>query len=97
MNKKPFPAYHSAIELCIAQERLRQARYSFNLAQVAITASFFIGLTGAGLLLSNKLPEGSVIAAGGLVSSVRCIQFAKDANDRLDKILTELNDKDQVG
>ncbi len=92
MNNQPAPIFHSTIELWIAQERLRQARYSFNLALVATTASFLVSLTGAGLLLSNKIPEGSVIAAGGLVSSVRSIQLAKDANDRLDKILPELDD-----
>lgn len=93
MNNQPLPISHSTIELWIAQERLRQARYSFNLALVATTASFLVSLTGAALLLSHQIPEGSVIAAGGLVSSVRCIQLAKDANDRLDKILPELDDE----
>lgn len=78
MSNKP-------VDLCIAQERLRQARYSFNIALIATTASFFISLMGAGLLLSNKVPEGAATAAGGLISSTRCIQLAKDANDRLDK------------
>lgn len=94
MDNKPIPTSTSIIELNIAQERLRQARYSFNLALVTTTACFFISLVGAGLLLSSKVPEGTVIAAGGLVSSIRCIQLAKDTNDRLDKILPELNDKD---
>jgi hypothetical protein len=93
MDNKRLPISDSTIELCIAQERLRQARYSFNLALVATTASFLVSLTGAGLLLSNKIPEGSVIAADGLVSSVRCIQLAKDANDRLDKIMPEPDDE----
>lgn len=80
--------YYSKIELSIAQERLRQARYSFNLAIIATAVSFFIGLVGAGILLINKAPQGSVIAAIGLVSGVRCTKFANDANDRLDRILT---------
>lgn len=80
---------HSSIELSITQERLRQSRYSFNLAIVATTVSFFISLVGAGILLSNKVSQGTVIAAVGLVSGVRCTQLAKDANDRLDKILVE--------
>ncbi len=79
----------SSIELSITQERLRQSRYSFNLAIVATTVSFFISLVGAGILLSNKVSQGTVIAAVGLVSGVRCTQLAKDANDRLDKILVE--------
>lgn len=85
---------YSEIELSIAQERLRQAGYSFNLALIATALSAFIGLVGAGLLLSGKVPEGTVTAAGGMAASVRSIQLAKDANDRLDKILHELKDED---
>jgi hypothetical protein len=80
------------IELIVIKERLRQARYSFNLALVATAISACVGLAGAGLLLSSKLPEGTVTAAAGLTSSACSIRFAKDANDRLDKILQELND-----
>lgn len=94
MNKKPILNSHSTIELSIAQERLRQARYSFNLALIATALSACISFVGAGLLLSGKVPEGTVSAAGGTVASVRCIQLAKDTNDRLDKILLELEDGD---
>ena len=80
--------------MSIAKERLRQAHHSFNLALIATSVSFFISLVGAGLLLSGKVPEGTVTSAGGLVSCVQCLQFAKDANDRLDKILVELEDED---
>lgn len=93
MNNEPTPNAHSTIELSITQERLRQARYSFNLSLIATTVSFFIGFVGAGLILSNKIPEGTVAAAGGLVSSVRCIQLAQDANDRLDKVLAEIKNE----
>ena len=79
----------SSIELSIAEERLRQARYSFNLAIVATTTSFLISLVGAGILLSNNVPQGTVITAVGLVSGVGCTKLANDANDRLDKILAE--------
>ncbi len=85
---------NSVIEMSIAAERLRQAHHSFNLALIATALSFGIGLVGAGLLLSGKVLEGTVTAVGGLASSVQCIQFAKDANDRLDKILVELKDED---
>jgi hypothetical protein len=87
------PTYAS-IEASIAQERLRQARYSFNLALIATALSACISLIGAGLLLSGKVPEGTVTAAGGMAASVRCIQLAKDTNDRLDKILPSLKDED---
>ena len=90
MSNKLTPDSLSTIELSIATERLRQARYSFNMALSATTASFLISVVGAGLLLSNKISEGAVTTIGGLLSSVQYIQLAKDANRRLDKIFTLL-------
>jgi hypothetical protein len=87
---------HSDIELSIAQERLRQARYSFNLALIATAASFSLGLAAAGVLLTGKLAEGSVMAVGGLASSVRCIQFAKDVSDKLDKLTDSSDDAEKT-
>jgi hypothetical protein len=81
---------YSAVELSIAQERLRQARWSFNVALAMTTAFAVISLVGVALLLSGKTTEGSVAAAGGFASSVRCLQLAKDTNDRLDKIAAEI-------
>ena len=77
------------MELSIAQERLRQARLSFNLALIATAISACVSLTGAGLLLSGKVSEGAVTTTGGLAFSVRCVRLAKYTNDRLDRILTE--------
>ena len=94
MNNKLIPNSQQNLEFIITQERIRQARYSFNLALIATTISACISLVGAGVILSNKVPEGTVTAAGGLASSVRCIQLAKDANDRLDKVLEELKNED---
>jgi len=88
------PNSKSAIELSIAQERLRQARYSFNLALIATALSAGISLIGSGLLLSGKVPEGAITTTGGMAASVRCIQLAKDTNDRLDRILAELKDEE---
>ncbi|MDZ8138223.1 MAG: hypothetical protein RM049_23435 [Nostoc sp. DedQUE04] len=76
----------------IVRERLRQARYSFNLTLFATAMSFLVSLVGAGLLLSGKATEGTVTTAGGIVASVQCTKLAKEANDRLDKTLAELND-----
>jgi hypothetical protein len=76
----------------IIQERIRQASLSFNLSLFAATASVFVSLTGAGLLLSGNLPEGAIAAASGAGSTVYCIKLAKDSNDRLDRIFAELND-----
>ncbi len=94
MTNQPVPSSNSTIEWIIAQERLRQARHSFNLALTTTAVSFCISLIGAGLLISDKVPSGAIISAIGLVSSVRYFEFAKDANDRLDRILDELEDED---
>jgi hypothetical protein len=83
---------NSSIEWFIAQERLRQAHLSFNLALTATAISFSISLIGGGLLLSGKIPSGTITSAMGLVSSAGCLKFAKDANDRLDRVLDDLGD-----
>jgi uncharacterized membrane protein YczE len=76
----------------IIHERIRQASISFNLSVFAATASMVVSLTGAGLLLSGNLPEGTLTAASGAGSTVYCFKLAKDANDRLDRIFEELAD-----
>ncbi|MBD2472371.1 TRADD-N-associated membrane domain-containing protein [Nostoc sp. FACHB-145] len=88
-NSNPY----LVVKLTIVQERLRQARYSFNLALTATGVSVCISLIGAGLLISNQASEGAVTAACGLAASVRSIQMAKDANNRLDQTLAELDDE----
>jgi hypothetical protein len=84
----------SPIEQDIAQERIRQARNASNLALISTAIATGISLLGATLLLIGKVPEGTVTTAGGLATSIHCIRLAKDANDRLDKLLTELNESD---
>ena len=76
----------------IADEGLRQAQQSFNMARqsfilalIMTGASAIVGFVGVGFLLSGKASEGTVTTAGGLVSSMVFIQLAKDASDRLDK------------
>lgn len=91
-NLTPSSKNQNSVEDVVLQERIRQAKYSFNLALIATAVSACVSLAGAGLLLSGKFPKGTVTAVGGLVSSTCCIRFAKDANDRLDKTLKELND-----
>lgn len=78
-------------KLTIVRERLRQARYSFNFALLSASASVLVSITGAALLLSNQTTETAVTTACGLLTSVGCMQIAKDANNRLDKILAELD------
>ncbi|MBD2694836.1 hypothetical protein H6G68_24395 [Anabaena catenula FACHB-362] len=77
----------------IFEERLRQARRSFDFALTATALSFGISLVGAGCLLTNKVSEGAVTTAVGLVASVRYMQIAKDANNRLDEIADHLDTK----
>jgi CHASE2 domain-containing sensor protein len=91
-NSTPSPKKQISVEVAIVQERLRQARYSFNLALIATGISACVGLVGAGLLLYGKLSEGVITASSGLASGVCCVRLAKDSNDRLDRILAELND-----
>ena len=94
MTNQSVPNSNSTIEWSIAQERLRQARLSFNLALTATAICFSISVLGGGLLLSGKVPSGTITSAMGLVSSMGCFKFAKNANDRLDKILFEEEDED---
>ncbi len=74
------------------EERLRQARLSFNLTLGLTAVSAFISVVGVGLLFAGKVPEGSVTTAGGLSSnlvSVRLLRLTKETNDRLDKMAHE--------
>ena len=80
----------SAVELSIAQERLRQAHHSFNLALVMTAACALISLIGIIFLFLGKGPEGTITAIAGLTSTIRCLELAKDTNDRLDKVALEI-------
>ncbi|MGE5658864.1 MAG: TRADD-N-associated membrane domain-containing protein [Actinomycetota bacterium] len=94
MKTKPTPKPHSAIETKIANERLRQARYSFNAALIASSISACAAVAGASLLLCGKVPEGTAATSGSAAICMGCVRLAKDANDRLDKIAQELMDED---
>lgn len=85
------------VELTVIQERLRQARKSFDLTHKLFTISGLISVVGIALLFLGKVPEGTVTTAGGLASnivSVRCLKLTKDTNDRLDKMVKDLQDED---
>lgn len=75
----------------IAQEGLRQAKESFNLSKMSFklvfmmtAASGLISLVGVGLLLTERVSEGTATTAGGIASGLCFSQMAKDAKDRLD-------------
>jgi CHASE2 domain-containing sensor protein len=94
MDKKQSSQSHKQIEMNIAKERLRQARYSFNTALTATAISACIGVAGAALLLLGKVPEGTATTSASAGFCIACVNLAKDANDRLDKIAKELMDDD---
>jgi hypothetical protein len=83
----PSPIKHE-----IAKERLRQAQKAFDLAFGATMFTTAISLIGAISLFTGKVHEGTVTTVGGLATSIHCMRLAKDANDRLDKLLVELNE-----
>jgi hypothetical protein len=102
-SNQPFRSDdYPEMERQVIQERLRQAKLSFNvtLALTIVSASisiFGIGLLFFGLLFSGKVTEGSVATAGGLTStivSVRLLKFTKETNDRLDRLAKEFKDDD---
>ena len=74
------------------QERLRQAKFSFNVTLGLTIVSASISIFGIGLLFSGKVTEGSVATAGGLTSnivSVGLLKFTKETNDRLERLAKE--------
>ena len=91
MNNQRITHSDSTIKMIIAKERWRQAHHSFNLALVSTAASVLIGFVGVGLVLQGKASEGTITATGGLASTAYCLKLSKDANDRLDKVASDLN------
>lgn len=76
-------------------ERLRQASWSFNVTLAVTVATAIISFTSVGLLLSGNVSVGKVTTAAGLASNVVSLvslKLAKDANDRLDRIVKELKE-----
>ena len=83
------PSPNPQIELHIAQERIRQARWGFNLSVGFVSLSATATLAGIILLLSGHLSQGGYATLGGLTSTAvgsRCMQLSREANDRLDRI-----------
>ncbi len=89
-NIQPAPESNPYLAKII-DERLRQARRSFDCALIVTSLFCVISLVGTGYLIKNQVSEGAVTTAAGLVTSLRYMQIAKDANDRLDKIIDDLD------
>lgn len=94
LNAELLSTSFSDLEIQITQERIRQARYSFNLALATTTIFSILGLTGIGLLIAGKTPEGVLATSGGMAPILPCLKFARDSNDRLDKLLNDLHNQD---
>jgi hypothetical protein len=94
-NKK---AQSNSTEDSILQERIRQARWGFNLSVAFVSLSATATLAGIILLLSGHISQGSYATLGGLTSTAvgsRCMQLSREANDRLDRI-THTPNKDNA-
>ncbi|GAB1541118.1 hypothetical protein NUACC21_37880 [Scytonema sp. NUACC21] len=74
----------------MAEEHLRQARQTFNISFIALSASIGISMIGAALILTGKSTEGSVTTATGLVSTTFCSQIAKESNEKLEELTEDL-------
>jgi hypothetical protein len=81
-----------SLEIAIFQERLRQARHSFNVALVSATACGITGLVGLSLVLLGRTSEGSIIAAGSITPIAACVQLAREANNRLDRVSEKIQE-----
>lgn len=97
-TKQPFRSDdYPEMERDVIQERLRQAKFSFNATLGLAIVSASISIVGIGMLFSGKVTEGSVATAGGLTSnivSVGLLKFTKETNDRLDRLAKEFKDDD---
>ena len=78
----------STIEQRIVQERIRQARNAFNLALASTFIATTLSIISLAAFLSNKPTIGTLTTAGGLIS-IHSTRLAKDANDRLDKLIVD--------
>jgi hypothetical protein len=82
------PVQPNPPEGSILRERLRQARWAFNLSVGFVSLSATATLAGVILLLSGNLSQGGYATLGGLTSMAvgrHCLQLCREANDRLDR------------
>jgi hypothetical protein len=80
----------------IIQDSWRQARLSSHATLGFIIASAFVNILGIGLLFFGKVPEGAITTASGLTTNIvsLLVMFAKDNNDRLDRLSKEFKNED---
>lgn len=72
----------------VRQERLRQARWGFNVAFGFAAASGITTLVGICLLSTGQISRGLYTSLAGVASTAAggyCMKLARESNDRLDK------------
>ncbi|NJM48738.1 MAG: hypothetical protein HC860_23360 [Alkalinema sp. RU_4_3] len=79
--------------IAVLKERLRQARCSFDLAIFGLVVCGVVEVCGVGLILTGKASEGSLMGAGATGAIAACLQVAKDANGRLDRVFEEMQEE----
>jgi hypothetical protein len=84
------------IDRQIIQNSWHQARLSSRATFGFIIASAFVNILGIGLLFFGKIPEAAITTTSGLTTNIvsLLVMFAKDNNDRLDRLVKELKDGD---
>ena len=77
----------TTMEQLVIQERLRQAKSSFNIAVTLTRISAIIIVTSVGLLLSETISERTATTAGELASKLVIVglKMTKYTNERRDK------------
>ena len=80
----------------IIQDGRRQGRLISHATLGFIIASTFANILCIGLLFFGKVPEGTITATSGLTTNIvsLLVMFAKENNDRLDRLAKEFKDDD---
>jgi hypothetical protein len=77
------------LEIDIDRERIRQARWGFNLVAGFVGLSIASIVVGVILFLIGNLTQGSRIAIGGFSATTvgsLCMRLYRETNDRLDRL-----------
>ena len=80
--KQYFPQY--------LEETLRQARQTFNVSTIALTASLGIAALGGCLWLTGKATEGTVTGAIATITGGTAALAAKDSEEKMERSASEL-------
>ena len=97
LKQAPSSDDSAKIDRKINQDSWRQqVRLSSHATLGLIIASTFFNILGIGLLFFGKVPEGTITATSGLTTNIvsLLVMFAKENNDRLDRLAKEFKDDD---